>query len=213
MMFLLAARRMARGYSRLRQWLIMLARMAAIAGLVFAVSRPLASGWLGLAAGGRADTTIDSARSFAQHAAAQRRPANRSSKPAASNWCGRLQTLGSDRWVLIDSATHEPRELESPAALEHALCRAGQRSGRPAGDAASGVRLYPRQSHGPNRDLDMLGPARERLARRTAVAGRVCATRFWNCHRGCAFHLLAYPQAGDGQRGGARHRRAPPGNQ
>ena len=33
-------------------------RMAAIAGLVFAVSRPLAGGWLGLAAGGRADTTI-----------------------------------------------------------------------------------------------------------------------------------------------------------
>ena len=31
---------------------------AAIAGLIFAVSRPLAGGWLGLAAGGRADTTI-----------------------------------------------------------------------------------------------------------------------------------------------------------
>src|SRR5882757_8600181 len=58
MMFLLAAQRMARGYSRLRQWLIMLFRMLAIAGLVFAVSRPLASGWLGLAAGGKADTTI-----------------------------------------------------------------------------------------------------------------------------------------------------------
>ena len=58
MMFLLAANRMARGYSRLRQWLIMAMRMAAIAGLVLAVSRPLASGWLGLAAGGQADTTI-----------------------------------------------------------------------------------------------------------------------------------------------------------
>ena len=34
------------------------AEMAAIAGLVFAVSRPLAGGWLGLTAGGRADTTI-----------------------------------------------------------------------------------------------------------------------------------------------------------
>jgi hypothetical protein len=58
MMFLLAANRMSRGYARLRQWLILAFRMAVIAGLVFAVSRPLASGWVGLAAGGRPDTTI-----------------------------------------------------------------------------------------------------------------------------------------------------------
>ena len=50
-MFLLAANRMSRGYARLRQWLIMAARMLAIAGLIFAVSRPLASGWLGWAGG------------------------------------------------------------------------------------------------------------------------------------------------------------------
>src|SRR5262245_3553331 len=58
MMFLLAANRMSRGYARLRQWLIMAFRMAAIGALVFAISRPLASGWLGLTAGGKPDTTI-----------------------------------------------------------------------------------------------------------------------------------------------------------
>src|SRR5271163_923372 len=58
MMFLLAAQRMSRGYARLRQWLILLFRMLAVAGLIFAVGRPLASGVLGLAGGGRADTTI-----------------------------------------------------------------------------------------------------------------------------------------------------------
>src|SRR5215475_11785820 len=58
MMFLLAANRLSRGYARLRQWLIMAFRMLAIAGLIFAISRPLASGWLGLTAGGRPDTTI-----------------------------------------------------------------------------------------------------------------------------------------------------------
>src|SRR5437763_13982012 len=58
MMFLLAANRMSRGYAKLRQWLIMFFRMLAIAGLIFAISRPLASGWLGITAGGRADTTI-----------------------------------------------------------------------------------------------------------------------------------------------------------
>ena len=43
MMFLMAAQRMARGYSRLRQWLILAVRMLAIAGLIIAVARPLAS--------------------------------------------------------------------------------------------------------------------------------------------------------------------------
>jgi hypothetical protein len=36
MMFLLAANRMSRGYAKLRQWLILLALMLAIAGLIFA---------------------------------------------------------------------------------------------------------------------------------------------------------------------------------
>ena len=70
MMFLLAANRMSRGYARLRQWLIMALRMAAIAGLVFAVSRPLAGGWLGLAAGGRRRHDDHPARPLAEHAAA-----------------------------------------------------------------------------------------------------------------------------------------------
>src|SRR5436309_11366874 len=58
MMFLLAANKISRGYARLRQILILLFRMLAVAGLIFAVSRPLASGWFGRAAGGRPDTTI-----------------------------------------------------------------------------------------------------------------------------------------------------------
>src|SRR3954468_10237840 len=58
MMFLLAANRMSRGYARIRQWLIMAVRVLGIAGLIFAISRPLAGGWLGMTAGGRADTTI-----------------------------------------------------------------------------------------------------------------------------------------------------------
>ena len=58
MMFLLDAKRLSRGMARLRHILIMIARMAAIAALIFAVSRPLASGWLGIATGGAPNTTI-----------------------------------------------------------------------------------------------------------------------------------------------------------
>ena len=101
MMFLLAARRMARGYSRLRQWLIMLARMRAIAGLVLAVSRPLASGMVG--AGGRRSSRHDDRprRSFSQHAAARRRRTvearNGRAQLARTPVDARLGPLGADR--------------------------------------------------------------------------------------------------------------------
>ena len=96
MMFLLAANRMSRGYARLRQWLILLFRMLAIAGLVFAVSRPLASGWLGLAAGGR--PTRRSCCSTARPACSSSGAgaASRSSRPAAQQLAQTLSTLGSD---------------------------------------------------------------------------------------------------------------------
>ncbi|HET6883074.1 MAG TPA: BatA domain-containing protein, partial [Pirellulales bacterium] len=116
MMFLLQANRMSRGLARLRQWLILLMRMLAIACLVFVVSRPLASGWMGWLTAGRADTTIilldrspsmqDSSGARSKLAAARRQLA---------------ETLGrfsSTRWVLIESAAARPRELESPAALD-----------------------------------------------------------------------------------------------
>src|SRR5271154_2537518 len=106
MMFLLAANRMSRGYARLRQWLIMAARMAAIAGLLFAVSRPLAGGWLGLAAGGRPDTTLvilDRSPSMEQGG-----PGGSGSKRETGlRQLGRtLDTIGSAHWVLIESGSN-----------------------------------------------------------------------------------------------------------
>jgi hypothetical protein len=117
MMFLLTANRMARGFARIRQWLIMAARMLAIAGLVFAVSRPLASGWLGLAAGGRPDTTIivlDRSPSMQQRGAG-----GGESKLATGvrQLAQTLATLKSAHWVVIDSVTKKPVQLDSPESL------------------------------------------------------------------------------------------------
>jgi hypothetical protein len=112
MMFLLAANRMSRGYARVRQWLIMAARMAAIAALIFAVSRPLSGGWLGLTAGGRADTTIvilDRSPSMQQVGALAR---GSKLETGVRQLVATLETLGSVRWVLIDSNRSQPRELE-----------------------------------------------------------------------------------------------------
>ncbi|HEX4148469.1 MAG TPA: hypothetical protein VHY20_05755, partial [Pirellulales bacterium] len=88
-----------------------------VAGLVFAVSRPLASGWLGLTAGGRPDTTLvllDRSPSMQQRDAA----AGDSKLATGRRQIVRtLETLGSGHWALIESARHEPIELESPATL------------------------------------------------------------------------------------------------
>src|SRR5215218_6718417 len=56
-MFLLAAQRMNKGLSRLRQILILLFRALAIAAIIFVITRPLSGGWLGLT-GGAPDTVL-----------------------------------------------------------------------------------------------------------------------------------------------------------
>jgi hypothetical protein len=117
MMFLLAAQRMSRGYTKIRQWLILAFRTLAVLGLILAISRPLSSGWLGLAAGGRADTTLillDRSPSMQQQTAG-----GGSSKldTARRQLAETLRTLGSSRWVLIDGLEEVPRELADPDEL------------------------------------------------------------------------------------------------
>ena len=196
MMFLLAANRMSRGYARIRQWLIMAFRMAAIATLVFAISRPLAGGWVGLAAGGRPDTTIvllDRSPSMQQGGS------NGSKLETGRRQLTRtFETLGSARWALVESGTNRLRELES------------------AGELANSPSVEP---IGASSDIPgMLGVAADSLkankAGRTEVwigsdlrendwnadGGRWQALRdaFLQFPQGVRFHLLAYPQAATG---------------
>ena len=185
MMFLLAANRMSRGYSRLRQWLIMLFRMLVIAGLIFAVARPLASGWLGLAAGGRADTTIillDRSPSMQQKG--QGTGASKL-ETGCRQLVQTLSTLGSSRWVLIESTSNKPLDLESPdALLKLPERRTGKLSGRPPRLAASRLRLCKVEPGRPDRDLDLLRYPRQRLERRERSlanpAGRISGARSRN---------------------------------
>ena len=116
MQFLLAANRMSRGYARIRQWLILAARTLAIAALIFAISRPLSSGWLGVAGGGQVDTTIvllDRSPSMTQLG-----PGGISKLEAGlAKLVDSLETLGGNRFLLIDSVNQEPVEFEKPADL------------------------------------------------------------------------------------------------
>lgn len=116
MLFLLAANKMSRGYARLRQWLILAARTLAIAGLLFAISRPLTSGWLGLVSGSKVDTTIillDRSASMTERGASGRSKLD----SGVSQLVQSLGMLESNRYVLIDSANEEAVEIESPDVL------------------------------------------------------------------------------------------------
>ena len=116
--FLLEANRMSRGYARIRRWLILLFRVLAVAALVFAVSRPLASGWLGLAGGGKAETTIiivDRSASMGQLGAGS---AASKLTTGLAKLTSDLKLFGSSRWIVVDSVNQSPREITSPDALE-----------------------------------------------------------------------------------------------
>jgi hypothetical protein len=118
MMFLLAAQRMNKGLSRLRQVLILTMRVLAIAAIIFVVTRPLAGGWLGLT-GGAPDTVIvlvDRSASMEQKNVAtgvSKRLAGLRNVAKAIN-----DAVGTrSRLVLIDSATGKALEIEKADAL------------------------------------------------------------------------------------------------
>ena len=119
MMFLLAAQRMNKGFSRLRQWLILAFRVLAIAALVFVITRPLAGGWLGLT-GGMPDTVIvllDRSASMEQQnpvtGMSKRRTGLQKLTAAMKQAYGR-----STRLVLLDSATGQPTPLDKATATQ-----------------------------------------------------------------------------------------------
>lgn len=116
MMFLLAANRMNRGFAKIRQWLILAMRTLAVAGLIFAVARPLASGLLGLTGGAKTDTTIvlmDRSPSMQQ----QGLGGMSKIKTARRQVVAALGKLSSSNWVAVNSATGETSTFESVEAL------------------------------------------------------------------------------------------------
>lgn len=195
MMFLMAARRMARGYSRLRQWLILAFRVLAVTGLIMAVSRPLASGWLGLAAGGKADTTIvllDRSPSMQERAAGTGESKLQTGRQQLAQV---LRTIGSNHWVLIDGATREPRELESPAAFLDLPSAGPASSPSDLPLMLQAAHDYIRNHRTGRTDVWICSDLRENDW--TAESGQWSSLRdaFLEFPQGVRFQLLAYPQA------------------
>ena len=118
MMFLLQASKMSSGYTKLRQWLILLMRALAVACLVFFTARPLASGLMGLMGSRSTEVAI---------VLLDRSPSMQETQPgsgltklqsAIMQLSSTLKTLGIQRVVVFDTAIEKPLELESPSEME-----------------------------------------------------------------------------------------------
>ena len=193
MMFLLAANRMSRGYARLRQILILIFRTLAIAGLIFAVSRPLASGWLGLTAGGQADTTIiilDRSPSMQEQGAGtgvSKLQAGREQLASA------LETLGSDRWVLVETTSERATEIESPDSLRKLP------STEPVGTSSDlpgmleQARDYITANNTGHTEIWICSDIRENDWNAESSRWQTIRDSFLELPQAVRFHLLAYP--------------------
>ena len=118
MMFLFMAQQMNRGYSRLRQMLILALRVLAVLTLILLVTRPLAGGWLGLT-GGAPDTVLvllDRSASMEQQNLATGESKRSSALKKISQGITDLFG-GRTKVVLIDSASNDPTPVENPKAL------------------------------------------------------------------------------------------------
>ncbi len=118
MMFLLDARRMTKGMARLRQILILALRVLALAALILAAGRPLASGWLALTAGGEVETVLvllDRSASMELQNLETGRSKRSTALDKLADTLGK--TARGSRIVLIESARLEPLELDGPGDL------------------------------------------------------------------------------------------------
>ena len=118
MMFLMSAKRMSRGIARLRHLLILLMRVLAVGTLIFAVSRPLSGGWLGSVGLSKPDATLillDRSASMEM----QDLQAGESKRSTALKRLAELLEQGDygTHLILIDSATGQMQEVDSPKAL------------------------------------------------------------------------------------------------
>jgi hypothetical protein len=115
MQFLLSAKRMSKGMARLKQWMIMAMRMLVIAGLIFVITRPLSSGWVGSLTGGKPETVVivlDRSASMQQQRLQTGQTKLSLGKQKISE---ALMTLGgTPSIVLVDGFSPKPIELSKP---------------------------------------------------------------------------------------------------
>lgn len=199
MQFLLAANRMSRGYARIRQWLILAARTLAVAALVFAISRPLSSGWLGVAGGGQVDTTIillDRSPSMNQAG-----PGGVSKLEAGiASLVDSLETLGGNRYLLIDSVNQEPVEFEKPSDLLQMPETMSVSASADLPSLLEAADRYIRENRPSRAEVWMLSDVRRNDWKDDSGRWNAIRESLVELPQMVRFHLLAYPELPSGNR-------------
>jgi hypothetical protein len=193
MRFLLEANRMSRGYARIRQWLILAARVAAVAALVVAISRPLASGWLGLASGGRPDATIvllDRSPSMSERGATA---ASSKLQTGVRQLADTLEALGPSRWILIDSVTLEPQELQAPTDLASSALATPASASADLPALLQAAHDYIRANRTGQTEIWICSDLRANDWNAASGRWQTLRDSFLEFQQGVRFHLLAYP--------------------
>ncbi|YCM44755.1 BatA and WFA domain-containing protein [Verrucomicrobiaceae bacterium 227] len=113
--FLLKASRESRGKKKLKHILILTCRALAIVALIFAVARPLMSGLLGGAGSVNTVVLVLDRSASMELRAGDGEPSHRQS--VLNKVADTIETMGSPRLVLIDSATGEVQDVPSPDVL------------------------------------------------------------------------------------------------
>lgn len=118
MMFLLAATRKSTRYAKLRQWLVLAMRVLALCALIFAISRPLAGGWVGWMLHPAPDAIVmvlDRSASMEARmpggSTSKRQEAVRLLAEAAKGY------EETSRLILFDSALRQPQEVGDAMSL------------------------------------------------------------------------------------------------
>jgi hypothetical protein len=192
MMFLLAANRMNRGFARIRQWLILAMRTLAIAGLILAIARPLASGLLGMTAGGKVDTTIvllDRSPSMQQ----QGLGGSTKLETGRRQLTDALQTLGSTHWVAIDADGARPQAFDSlPALVDSPAMQASSATADLPTMLEAALDYLETNKPGPT-EIWICSDLREADWNAESGTWSVIREGFERLPQSIRFHLLAYP--------------------
>ena len=196
MSFLLAANRMNRGLARLRQWLILAMRTLAIAGLIFAIARPLSSGLLGMTGGGKVDTTIvllDRSPSMQQQGIGGVSKLDSARKQLADA----LGTLGSTHWVAINSDTNSAESFDSLEGLVDApALRASSATANLSAMLQGALDYLETNKPGPT-EIWICSDLAEADWSADSGAWSVVRDGFERLPQSVRFHLLAYPEQAD----------------
>ncbi len=193
MMFLLAANRMNRGFARVRQWLILAMRTLAIAGLIFAIARPLASGLLGMSGGGKVDTTLvllDRSPSM------QQAGVGGDSKIATGRrqLAAALETLGSTHWVAVDAGGGPAQSFESlKGMLDSPVLQASSATADLPTMLQSALDYLETNKPGPT-EIWLCSDLREADWNAESGTWSIVREGFERLPQSVRFHLLAYPE-------------------